>query len=377
MKTLNVLGIVFAWIISIVLVVALVVTPVVMSAMSLLNPKTLTAVLTETLTAEPRESADASGAVDGAEIMLLATDSDTATKNDSAEALITPEMVKDLLGVEVDEKGLKEVLASDPMQEVLSAYTEDLTNVITGDGEAKFNGDEVKKIVNKNLDEIVEVLQKVSPELAEKSVEELRDQIRTTVEDKADSFVEVLPNPEEVKEDLVNEVPVAEDVLNILAKKNLLKWGLIGALVVLAVIIFFLRFRGFRGLRWLAVDLFVAAGIGAVVCVALVVISPIVLASLEKNGVAAVSALLSAVIATLTSGLIWRYAVMLGAGVVLLVGYIVLKRIGRKSAAVEVSAEEPVALEESVDTEEPVAVEAPAEETEVAEETTAEEAETV
>lgn len=371
MKAWNVISIIFAWIISIALVLALVATPVVMSALSLLNPKTLTDVLTETLIGDQKKSA--SEEIDGAQIALLASDSDTAAKNESVDALITPEMVKDLLGVEVDKEGLEEVVKSKPMQKVLSAYTEDLTNVITGSGETKFDGNAIKKIVDENLEEIVDVLQEVSPELAEKSKEELRDQIRTTVEDKADAFVQELPKAEEVKEDLVEEIPAAETVFSVLAKKTALKWGIIGGLVLLAVIIFFLRYPGFRGLRWLAVDLFVASGIGALLCVALKVVSPM-MAQLMEDGPAAVTTLVNSVLSVLTNGLIWRFAVMLGSGVVLLVGYILIKKFRKESVVVEEAAEE-VLVEETADAPVAEAVEAADEAAEEAE--TAEEPETV
>lgn len=375
MKALNVIGIILAWILSICLVLWLVVTPMVLSGLSFLEPETITKVVSSTLTGgaqSPSSSAKedfvpVSAGMEGAQLTLLA-DGDEAQQSGVA-SFINPDMVKDLFGVEVDAATLGKVLASDAVNDLLGAYTEDLTNVITGNGESTFNGETIKRIVNDNIDEIVEVVQEIAPEL---STDELKTQIQTAVNENADKIVEALPKAEDLKNDLAGENPIVGILFAIMAKKDTIKAAFVGVAVALCVVIFFLRFPGLRGMRWLAVDLFVAGGIGAVICVVLKMVAPNALAHLSSEGGVAIAGLVGSVLSAFTGGLIWRFAVMLACGAVLLVGYILIKKFRNKKAAVEDAAEEPVVLEEPATVEEPVA-----EETEVVEQPVAEEIETV
>lgn len=364
MKVLNVFGIILAWIVSIALIVMLIVTPMLLSALSLLKPETITNALTSSITGGnqgPSSSAKEDGFVpvsagtEGAQLTLLSTGSDMAVADAQGDldlSLVDPDMVKDLLGIEVDEKALEKVLTSNVVNELVGTYTEDLANVIAGNGESKFNSETIKEIVNDNMDEIVDVLQQVSPELAETPKEELKSQIQTAVDKGADAIVEALPKPEEIKENLVSESPEAEMLFTILAKKNEIKMAIIGVVVVLSALIFFLRFPGFRGLRWLAVDLFVAGGINGILCAGLKVAGPMIMTTMEAEGETMATALVGSILSAFTNGMIWRTAVMLGSGVVLLMGYILIKKFRNKAAVAEESAEEPVALEEPAAAEE-------------------------
>ncbi len=359
MKALNVFGIIFAWIVSIALVIALVAAPIVMSALSFLKPVTVTNLVSSIVTAglqgatssAKEEYVPVSAGTEGAQLTLLADGN--AAQSNSAASVIDPDTVKNMLGVEVDAATLEKVLTSDTMNDLLGAYTEDLANAISGSGESTFNADKIKQIVNDNLDEIVSVIQEVTPEL---SAEELKNQIQKAVDDNAEAIVDALPKAEDIKNELVGENPVVGILFTIMAKKTVIQAAIIGALVLLMVIIFFLRFPGFRGLRWLAVDLFVAGGIGALLCVGLKVVTPIALNGLAFEVEAMTITILSTVLTTLTNGLIWRFAVILVAGGVSLTGYLLIKKFRNKNTVLEEMSEELVALEE------------PAEET-VAEET--------
>ena len=166
-KTLNVLGIIVAWLLSIVLVLMLLVTPIVFSALSLLNGQTITKVVTDVFTA----GQEAQPSAEKVEVVTLSNTTQSAVAEDVGKDLLTG-----MFGDSVSQEQIGAILSSNAAKELIEAYTGDLTNAITGGNQAAtFNADKIKSIVNENIDEIVQVLQANIPECANMSAEELKN----------------------------------------------------------------------------------------------------------------------------------------------------------------------------------------------------------
>ena len=326
-KAWNILGIFFAWILSILLVVMLIAAPLALSALSLLEAKTVTNVITDALTAgsglpEPQASAEE------VRMVRLSDVSQTQAPVD-AEGILT-----EIFGDDMNKDQLDAILSSKVVKEFVETYTEDLTAAFVGGAEgAQFNAEKVKAIVNDNMDEIVDILQEVVPECADMDKAELVANIQKAMDENAEALVQALPKPQEIRDEIAKSSPELELVFQIIAKKNALRLAIIGAIVLISALIFLCRLCGFRGFRWLAVDLFVGAGFGGVFCAALLVGVPMLKESMADNAI--VSGLVGSLMSAFTTGMIVRTVVMLVSGGVLLAGYIILKKHRAKKAQAE------------------------------------------
>lgn len=335
-KTLNVLGIIAAWLLSIVLVVMLIVTPIVFSALSLLNAKTITKVVTDTFTA----GQDSQPSAESAEIVTLSNTTQSAVAEDAGKDLLT-----DMFGDSITQEQIGAIMSSKAMKELVKTYAGDLTNAITGGNQqAQFNAEKLKSIVNDNIDDIVKVLQTNIPECANMDAAELKSNLLKAINENAEQIVSALPKPEEIKEQMVKNNPALETALNILAMKNTIKMVMIGVIVVLSGLIFACRIPGLRGFRWLAVNLFVGGGINAFTTVGLL-ISQSAVSEIAKNAGAQVAGMIGALLSSFTGGMLVRTLVMLAFGGVLLTAYILLRKLKEKKLAATLPAEEMPAAE--------------------------------
>ena len=330
-KTLNVLGIIVAWLLSIILVLMLLVTPIVFSTLSLLNGQTITKVVTDVFAG----SQEAQPSAENVEIVTLSNTNQTAAAEDVGEDLLAG-----MFGDAVSQEQMSAILSSNAAKELIEAYTGDLTNAITGGNKAAaFNADKIKSIVNDNIDEIVQVLQANVPEFANMDAAELKNKIQTTVDEKAEEIVNSLPKPEDLKQQLVESVPALETAMQILEMKKTIKMAIIGVIVVLSGLIFVCRIPGMRGFRWLAVDLFVAGGLNLLTTVGLL-ISKSAVGEIAKEAGAQVAGLIGSLLGAFTNGMFIRTIVMLLAGGALLTVYILLKKQKAKKLAAEAILEE-------------------------------------
>lgn len=330
-KILNVLGIIVAWLLSILLVVMLVVTPIVFSTLSLLDAKTITKAFTGVVSnMGTTEDAGAAGEVEDYGLVKLSnTSQDAVSAGGDDMSQITSDMLGSLVGDAIPQEALDAILNSKAAQELISTYAEDIANAISGSGEdAKFNADKLKQIVNDNMDEIVEIIQTASPDMADVDIEEIKTTIQTAINDNADEIVQALPKPEEIKQQLVQESPELEMALDILAAKDTIKLAIIGVIVVLSGLIFACRLCGFRGFRWLAVDLFVAGGIGLLPSLGLTFGASAVNDMLADNAV--LSSVVGSIVSSLATGMLIRVLIMLLCGGGLLTAYIFIKKAKAK-----------------------------------------------
>lgn len=329
-KLLNVLGILVAWLLSIALVVMLIVTPILFSALSLLNADTITKVVTDTLS-YVADHAGGEPSAENAQVMTLSNTNQSASAEDAGK-----DMLESVFGDKISQEHIEAILSSNAVKELIEAYTDDLTNAITGGSqEASFNADKIKSIVNNNIDEIVEGLQENIPELADTDVAELKSNIQKAVEENAEEIVNALPKPEEIKEQLIDDNPVLEAAIEIIAMKNTIKLAVIGVIVLLSVLIFVCRIPRLRGFRWLAVNLFVGGSFAALVTSGLMA-GKSAIGEFTKEADAQLAGLVESLVGAFANGMLVRTIVMLVAGGVLLTAYILINRFRtQKTVATE------------------------------------------
>lgn len=376
MKVLNVFAIILAWLLSIAMVVMLVAAPLALSALSLLNPDTIVEIVgqvmvdsAEPAAAQPRETYTVKT------LSAEAEATEESANNNAANGLM--QSIQGIVGDEVSAELLDKVLTSDAMSELLGAYTKDIANAFVGkEGQQQFTPELVVKVVQENLDEIVEIVEESGAPLTEEQKETFKSQLQTAVEDNAEKIVEGVPTPEEVKESLLgkNDEEMAL-AFTVLAKKNQIKNAIVGIIVLLSVLIFGLRYPGLRGMRWLSTNLFTAGGFNVLICVVLGLASSAVkgvTAGMNAIGGTPVEGIISMMLGQLSKGVIIRTAIIFVAAIALLVGYILLKPfVKKKKAAKAVETDVEETIPETVPAFEaaPVAVAQEA----VAEETAAEE----
>ena len=323
-KFLNVLGIIVAWLLSIVLVLMLIVTPIVFSALSLLNGETIAQLVSGLLTAGQEQAYS-----QGVQVVTL---SETTQPADSAEN-VGKDVLSDMFGDKLTPQQISAILSSGVAKELIEAYTEDLTGAFAGGTqEAKFNAEKIKSIVENNIDDLVQVLQANIPECANMDATELKNKIMQAVDENAEKIVDTLPKPEEIKQQLTESNPELEMALMVLAKKDMIKLAFIVAIVVLSGLIFVCRIPGLRGFRWLATDLFVGGGFGAFTTVGLLV-SKSALSEIATQSGEQAADVVGVILKSLTDGMLVRTLVMLASGGVLLAAYILIGKLKAKKQA--------------------------------------------
>lgn len=327
-KVSNVLCIILAWILSIVLVLTLMVVPMTLSALSLLNTNTITKIVTDTLT-QSLIPADEDDTAADYSLSKLSNTSQTSNADTASSALGS------ILGDQVSPEIMEKLLTSKAAQEFINTYIGDVTNAFTGSGEnAQLDAQKVKSIVSDNMDEIVEIVRQINPNLTDSDVAQLKDAITKAVDEQAEDLVQMLPQPEEIKQELMESSPELKTAFDILAKKDTIKLAVIGAVVLLSGLIFVCRLWGFRGFRWLAVDLFVGGGFNGLVCVGLFLGASVVKQMIADQPM--IDGLIGSLLSSFTVGMVIRTVVMLTAAVGLLLAYIFIKKArAAKQAAPE------------------------------------------
>lgn len=347
MKALNVFGIIFAWILSIAMVVMLVAAPLALSTLSMLDPENIVELVGEAFLGNDESTAAASQKDYSVEMLSaknnvreensLAVDpiDESAAANDVLGGLM--DSIQAIVGEEVNEEVLNKVLESDLAGELLDAYMGDAINSITGKpGESQFTAEKLVEVVKDNVDEIVEIMEESGMTLSQDQKTQLKTEINKVVQENAEDIVSALPTPEDIKEAIVKDNEGLEIAFAILAKKNQIKGMIVGAIVLISVLIFGLRYPGFRGLRWLSTNLFTAGGFNVVICLLLGAGSTAALgaeAGMNAIGGSPVAGIISKLLSQLAAGVVIRTVIIFVAAIALLVGYILLKIFVRKKRA--------------------------------------------
>lgn len=312
-KVLNVLGIILAWFLSITLVLLLFVSPVFLSAMSVVKP---------------RELVDAVTDIEIPQIVAA--------------------LGEDILDTENEQ--IMEFLSTDAVQELFETYVTGVLGVLEGEAPQEILTEEkIWEIVHTNIDELYAIIVKEAPELAALPEEEAKQQVETLLCSSLLELTAELPSPETMIQELVAQEPAIETALNILEQTDTIKLSFVMVIVVLSALIFVCRLFGFRGFRWLSVDLFVASGFSALTCAGLAMSASAVEMLVGESQMAAL--FVGKLITGFSNGVYIRTGIMLASAIVLLVVYILIKKaIAKKRAAVvpAVPVEPEQALQEEV-----------------------------
>ncbi|MBR5023060.1 MAG: hypothetical protein IKY18_07725 [Oscillospiraceae bacterium] len=335
MKALNVFAIILAWFLSIAMVVMLIAAPLALSALSLLDTENIVEIVSQTLLESNKSAAAQPQEEFVIQNLSAETEAVTEEKPENAAGSINMDGLQGLLGSAVgSEEMLNKVLTSDAMSELLGAYTKDITNAFAGKNtEKEFTPEFLVEVVQENLDEIVEIVAESGTPLTNEEKQEFKNQLQTTVEEKAEEIVAALPAPEEIKESIVKENEDIELAFTILAKKDTIKGAIVGVIVLISALIFGLRYPGLRGMRWLSTNLFTAGGFNLFVCTALGMGSTAlkgVTAGMNAIDGAGVDGIFATLLSQLSTGVVIRTVIIFVAAIALLVGYIFLKPFVRK-----------------------------------------------
>lgn len=294
MKVLNVFGVIFAWLLSIVLVLTLFVAPVTLSALS---------------TIKPEKIVDTMGEMD---------------VSDFADSF---------LEIDTEDEQLKEFLSTDTVQELYETYVSGLTGIFEEEPvQNMLTEEKINEIIHNNIDELYQIYIEMEPEMGTIPVEEAKQKAEEVFSEGVSELVTKLPSTEELRQNIMTENPEMKMIKDLLAGADTIKLSYIAGIVVLSALIFVCRLHGFRGFRWLAVDLFVATGFAALTCMSLSLI-PGVLGTLIE-GQLAVLALALEFFDAFAMGVYIRTGIMLISGVVMLVVYLLIKKaIAKKKNA--------------------------------------------
>lgn len=293
-KVLNIFGIIFAWLLSITLVILLFVAPMLMSTMSTITPKNLV---------------------------------------HTVQNIALPEFISALGDDVIDPENqqLAALLATDAAQELYETYIASVLGVLDSDlPQEALTEEKLQDIVHRHIDELYTVFLSEYPELANFSEAEAKQQLEAALVAGFHELTANLPSGETLKQELAAD-PTMETVLDALMEIDVLKLSFVLTIVILSGLIFVCRLFGFRGFRWLSVDLFVASGISGLICVGLTMGSTAVGVLAIESPV--VGLLAGKLMSTLVLGAYIRTAIMLVAAVLLLIAYLLIKKALAKKAA--------------------------------------------
>lgn len=166
------------------------------------------------------------------------------------EAEIDKSMDKNIQGM--DDKVIKELLKTEMMEEIIELCIENIFDKLEGKESKKvFSVSEVKKIGNRYDDEIQELLEKhydKAAGLSDEKLEELTDKLIDTY---ANTIVEMAPTTESLG--LTDEaIEAISDV-----KNGTYFWIAVAITAVLSLLIFVVLIKNFKGLIWLGIDYFI------------------------------------------------------------------------------------------------------------------------
>lgn len=286
-KVLNVFGIIFASILSVVLVLSLIAAPIVLSSLSLLSPKNLSNAITS---------------VDVGELI--------ASDNDDAD--------------------MAALLSTNAAKEVFELYATDISNSLSGKtADSKLTKEALQKIAEDNIDELAEFMMEHG-DTPDVSVDEVKQAITTSFANEADEILAMLPDPKELTQQVVTENPELKSVFDVIGNVNSIKFSIIGTIIVISALIFVCRLFDLRGFKWLSIDLFVASGFLILVCIGIFLGAGAVELMTAAEGI--IGGIVANFLSSFKTGMVIRTAVMLAFGIALMVAYVYIKKAKAKKA---------------------------------------------
>ncbi len=239
----------------------------------------------------------------------------------------------------VDPDMLNALLKSDAAKEIIKEYTNGMSAVLAGEKVPELTADDIKQIVNDNMDEIVGIAKEYAGE--EISEEDLRAQINEFVDSQASELVESLPSFDELQQQMEGEIAA---VLKFVSSP-VLTYICVGITTLIALLIYACKARRARGLMWLAVDCLLAGGLVSLLKNGFDAIEPMLsesLASTLGSGAGTVVAsILPVVVAPIKTGMIVLFVLAAVCLAAFITVRVVMSNIAKKKAEAEMTTAEP------------------------------------
>ena len=239
-------------------------------------------------------------------------------------------------------EAVTDLLQSEAADQIIDLYARDVAGLLAGEELGNVTPEAIHEILNNNIDEIVGIATEIAGE--EVNVEELKAQIVTFVNENADKIVKVLP-PVEVLAEPLMESEVANTIQ--MTTNPAILWVAILVCVVLAGLVYALRWYRYGGFMWIGVCAALAGLLLAAVCVA--VRSPLLLTLLEQSA-AGMTPVVSALTSVFAGRLMLRMAIVLLVAALFITGYILLYYLVIKKKKETAPVVEAPAIETPVET---------------------------
>ncbi len=363
---LNVMGCIFASLLSILLVVMLLVFPVFRAVTSVATASTLTDI------------------VQNIDYTALLPSSDEVKEMIGEDWEEVP-VVGDILKDDALDQVVDGIMKSDAVGEIIELYADDVVNTVMQNGKEKqLTPEALIAIAAKESRSLIQIIRPYIPEAQNLSDEELSREIQTYVSENSEQILSFLPDIAELTgtdgtvediigglesgeidpEDIVDEfedgtytyrpedahAPASAEnwdddpfalIRQLLAPSVSVTF--IVVIVVLALLIALCRFNRFGGLLWLGIDTLIAAVPVALLAIA---IKGTAIAALLGEEQAAVSALVSSLTVVFSRKLTVAAVIYVVIGAAAITGYVLLRKfVKNKTASAESLPEETVVQE--------------------------------
>ncbi len=234
----------------------------------------------------------------------------------------------------VDEEMLNALLQSNAAKDIVEEYTNGLSAVLSGEAVVEeFTVEDVKKIVDDNMDEIIGIAKNyVGEELSE---EEIEAKINEIVDTMAGDVLSSLPSFKDMQQQFEGGLSSALKVVS----SPILTYICIGICTLIGLLIFACRARRCRGLIWLAVDCFIAGGLVSLVRSGFDLLQPMLVEAadsmLGEASTTIVESLFGVLLDPIHAGQNILFAVASAFVIIFIVIHVVLANIEKKKLAAE------------------------------------------
>ena len=162
--------------------------------------------------------------------------------------------IPEIPGIENPMEIVDDFMESDAGKEIVGEYTNAVSDAIQGNG-GEVDKEKIKDIVVENKEEIIDfVIEYAGDKISRADIEQVFD---TVVDEHFDEFAQILPEPQEIVEEIPREFI---DIINIINSGIILK-ALIAFDAILIILMFVLRLWDFAGFLWLSVNGIVTSAI--------------------------------------------------------------------------------------------------------------------
>ncbi len=266
----SVICIIPAAILSVLLVVLLIVTPIVAVFSSLVEQETIKEIITSIdftqffLSDTQKNVAQESVGALCTNLSAETFTADTEIIDGDIPRNSTADQIQKTLGESgIPVEAVNAIMKTQAVSEIIDALADEVSVYLTGGTQADnpLNSDTIKTIINDNIDEIVDVSYEFIQDKDEISKESLKNSIQKEIDVRSDKINEDISD---LKEAAIKNVSKEVKYVIKLAKSDLLTIINWSAIVILSLLIFVLRLSGGRGFIWLTIIFFLGAAFTSV-----------------------------------------------------------------------------------------------------------------